>query len=227
MRSFEWRTRIWNSLLFQPATTFRSPCGRLPYIASFYSGNSAPNKALDYLGFCVEGAQRMAMLIDDLLAYCQAGRAEGNSTHLVDVNAVLENVTKTLAMAIAETGAVITTFPMPTVYADEVPLTQVFQNLVSNAIKYRGDKVPAIAIRATRDDSSWLFAVEDNGIGIEPEFRSQIFGIFKRLHDRAAYPGTGIGLAICQKIVERFGGRIWVESQPDRGSTFFFTLPQR
>jgi signal transduction histidine kinase len=188
-------------------------------------GAELEDKALDYLGFCVEGAQRMAMLIDDLLAYCQAGRAESNSTQLVDVNAVLENVTKTLGMAIAETGAVLTISPMPRVYTEEVPLTQVFQNLVSNAIKYRSDKAPAIAIRATRDDSSWLFAVEDNGIGIEPEFRSQIFGIFKRLHDRAAYPGTGIGLAICQKIVERFGGRIWVESQPGRGSTFFFTLP--
>ncbi len=188
-------------------------------------GAKLEERALDYLGFCVEGAQRMAMLINDLLAYCQAGRAEVKAADLVDVNAVIENVRKNLARAIEENGAAITASALPEVYGDEVPLTQVFQNLVSNAVKYRGVKAPEIAIRAKRDGAWWLFAVEDNGIGIEAEYRSQIFGLFKRLHDREAYPGTGIGLAICQKIVERFGGRIWVESEPGRGSTFFFTLP--
>jgi signal transduction histidine kinase len=107
-----------------------------------------------------------------------------------------------------------------------VPLTQLFQNLISNALKYRSSRTPEIGVFAAQDGAYWRFGVQDNGIGIPAEFRTQIFGIFKRLHDRRAYPGTGIGLAICQKIVERYGGRIWVESEVGRGSTFLFTLPR-
>ena len=112
------------------------------------------------------------------------------------------------------------------VRGDSVPLVHLFQNLVSNALKYRSDRKPLVRIDAAEADEQWCFSVEDNGIGIAREFQTQIFGIFKRLHDRTKYPGTGIGLAICQKIVERHGGRIWVESEPGRGSTFFFTLPR-
>jgi light-regulated signal transduction histidine kinase (bacteriophytochrome) len=188
-------------------------------------GSKLEEKAIQYLAYCVEGAQRMEMLVRDLLAYSQAGRSEASLAAAIDLNEVIESVRKNLAAAIEETGAVITASPLPKISGDAVPLTQLFQNLVANAIKYRSETVPEIAIRATRDGSFWLFSVRDNGIGIEPEFRRQIFGIFKRLHDRAAYPGTGIGLAICQKIVERYGGRIWVESEPGRGSAFLFTLP--
>jgi signal transduction histidine kinase len=181
--------------------------------------------ALDYLGFCVEGAQRMQMLISDLLAYAQAGKSTLDASDLVDVNQVLENVKKNLATSIEETAALLSIEPLPGVYGDSVPLTHLFQNLISNALKYRADRPPRVSVSAARDGAFWRFAVEDNGIGIPGEFRTQIFGIFKRLHDRKLYPGTGIGLAICQKIVERYGGRIWVESELGQGSTFYFTLP--
>jgi PAS domain S-box-containing protein len=188
-------------------------------------GPQLEGDALDYLAFCVEGAQRMQMLISDLLAYSQAGKSSLDSTGLADVNQVMENVKKNLATSIQETGAVLTIAPLPIVHGDPVPLTHLLQNLISNALKYRANRSPRVSVSAVRDGSFWRFAVEDNGIGIPAEFQTQIFGIFKRLHDRKAYPGTGIGLAICQKIVERLGGRIWVESELDQGSTFFFTLP--
>jgi signal transduction histidine kinase/FixJ family two-component response regulator len=188
-------------------------------------GSKLDARAKEYLDFCVEGAHRMGMLISDLLAYSQAGRAEEESADLVDPNEFLEAVRKNLATAIVETRATVTNSRLPRVYGNAVPLTHLFQNLISNALKYRSDRAPEIMITAVQDGSYWRFAVQDNGIGIPAEFRTQIFGIFKRLHDRASYPGTGIGLAICQKIVERYGGRIWAESEIDRGSTFFFTLP--
>jgi light-regulated signal transduction histidine kinase (bacteriophytochrome) len=131
-----------------------------------------------------------------------------------------------LQTALAETGGVLCCGRMPTVTVQEVQLIQLFQNLLSNAIKYRHpERKPAIEVTANRQHDSWQISVRDNGIGISPEYQAQIFGLFKRLHDRRQYPGTGIGLAICQKIVERYGGRIWVESQLDQGSTFRFTLP--
>jgi light-regulated signal transduction histidine kinase (bacteriophytochrome) len=182
-------------------------------------------KALDYLGYCVEGAHRMQSLIGGLLAYSQAGQAGVESESLVDANKVMEDVRKNLAASIEETGAVVNVSALPSVYGDAIPLTQLLQNLVSNALKYHGSRTPEVAVSAAPDGNFWRFAVQDNGIGIPAEFRTQIFGIFKRLHDRQTYPGTGIGLAICQKIVERHGGRIWVESEEGRGSTFFFTLP--
>jgi len=116
-------------------------------------------------------------------------------------------------------------FPLPVFLGDAVPFTHLFQNLVSNALKYRSDRPPRVVISAKQQDDSWLFAFQDNGIGIPKEFQTQIFGLFKRLHNKNDYPGTGIGLAICQKVVERYGGRIWVESEVGQGSTFFFTLP--
>jgi PAS domain S-box-containing protein len=182
-------------------------------------------KALEYLSYCVEGAHRMEMLISDLLAYSQATRGADSTSELVEMNEVVEAVKKNLATTISETGAVISAAGLPVVQGDQVPLMHVFQNLVSNALKYRSQELPRVTITAARDNALWRFAVEDNGIGIEREFHEQIFGIFKRLHDRKQYPGTGMGLAICQKIVERYGGRIWVESEPGKGSTFFFTVP--
>ena len=181
-------------------------------------------KSAQYLAYCMDGAHRMEMLISGLLAYAQASRASGSASRRVNVGEVIETVRKNLATAIAETGAEITVADLPPVCADTTPLVHLFQNLISNSLKYRGTQKPRVAIQAQREGVMWRFSVSDNGIGIPLEFHAQVFGMFKRLHDRSEYPGTGIGLAICQKIVERFGGRIWVESEPGRGSTFLFTL---
>jgi signal transduction histidine kinase len=183
------------------------------------------SQASEYLGFCIEGAQRMEMLISDLLAYSQSTRSFDSPPQRVDTNDVLETVKKNLATRIQETGAVISAGDLPVVYGDSVPVMHVFQNLVSNALKYRGEAPPLVSVSAEKLPGFWRFAVRDNGIGIAKQFHEQIFGIFKRLHPRNEYPGTGIGLAICQKVVERYGGRIWVESEEGHGSTFFFTLP--
>jgi PAS domain S-box-containing protein len=183
-------------------------------------------KASAYLAYCVEGAHRMELLVSDLLAYCQAARKSDSPLEFVSIEEVIETVKKNLATTIEESGAEIITSGMPVVRGNAVPLVHLFQNLVSNALKYRSKRRPRVKITATEEVCNWCFSVEDNGIGIAKEFQTQIFGIFKRLHDRTEYPGTGIGLAICQKIVERQGGRIWVESELGRGSTFFFTLPR-
>ena len=130
-----------------------------------------------------------------------------------------------LRLAIAESQAIITHEPLPTVQADETQLLQLFQNLISNALKFRAGQPPQVHISAQPNDQGWLFSVQDNGIGLEAQYAERIFVIFQRLHTREDYPGTGIGLAICKRIVERHGGCIWVESQPGQGATFYFTLP--
>jgi PAS domain S-box-containing protein len=183
-------------------------------------------KGLEYLAFCIEGAHRMELLISDLLAYSQATTSAEAPSQLVDTNQVLIEVQKNLATTIRESGAVVSGSDLPVLLADGVPITHLFQNLVSNAIKYRSKQPPRIVVSAQNRGDVSLFAVQDNGIGIPKEFQNQIFGIFKRLHNKKDYPGTGIGLAICQKIVERYGGRIWVESEVGQGSTFYFTLPR-
>jgi light-regulated signal transduction histidine kinase (bacteriophytochrome) len=182
-------------------------------------------KASQYLNYCVEGAKRMELLIRDLLAYSQAGRVPDSPSDTVNIREVIEIVKKNLATTIEETQAEISTPLLPVVRGDSVPLVHLFQNLLSNALKYRSQRKPQIRIAARKDGNLWRFTVEDNGIGIPKEFHTQVFGMFKRLHDRAEYPGTGIGLAICQKIVEKHGGKIWVESELGRGSMFSFTLP--
>ncbi len=181
------------------------------------------SEADQFIQFITSGAHRMEMLLKDLLAYSQAGSSEG-PTQPVDCTLVLEQVLFNLKTAIAENEAKITWEGLPVVEAHEFRLMQLFQNLVGNAIKYRRAEPPRIHISAEARESDWLFTVEDNGIGIRPEYAQQVFGIFKRLHGHT-YPGTGIGLAICQRIVERYGGRIWVESTPEVGSKFCFTLP--
>jgi light-regulated signal transduction histidine kinase (bacteriophytochrome) len=138
---------------------------------------------------------------------------------------MLERVTRSLEVAIAESGAAITHDPLPTVVGDPVGLGQLLQNLVGNAVKFHGEESPEIHISAQRQERAWLFAVRDNGIGIAPEYQDRIFVLFQRLHGRDEYTGTGIGLAICKKIVERHGGNLWVESTPGGGSTFLFTIP--
>jgi signal transduction histidine kinase len=189
-----------------------------------YAG-SLDGKAAEYLGYCVEGAQRMESLIRDLLAYSQAARTSDSPTERVDLNEVVEAAKKNLETTIRETGAVIASTPLPSIRADRVPISHVMQNLLSNALKYRSAAPPLVEISAEPGEGFWRLAIRDNGIGIPQRFHEQIFGIFKRLHDRNEYPGTGVGLAICQKVIERYGGRIWVESEEGSGSTFFFTLP--
>jgi hypothetical protein len=172
----------------------------------------------------VEGASRMQSFIQDLLSYSRVG-TRGQSFEAVDCAAVLESALASLSVSIRESGAVITHGPLPKIAADRTQLTQVIQNLVSNALKFRGQHPPKVHIDAEQDNGAWRFAVCDNGIGIEPRYVERIFGIFQRLHTRREYPGTGIGLAICKRIVERHGGRIWVSSEPGQGATFFFTIP--
>jgi len=167
---------------------------------------------------------RMDNLTHDLLAYSRVG-TRGQPLQPVDCEYVLEQALANLQVAIEESGAKVTHDPLPTVQADPSQLGQVFQNLIGNALKFRREEAPQVHIGAERNGTHWRFFVRDNGIGIEPQYAERIFVIFQRLHSRQKYEGTGIGLAICKRIVERHGGRIWVESEPGKGSTFFFTLP--
>jgi PAS domain S-box-containing protein len=185
-----------------------------------------------FIAYAVDGVTRMQQLINDLLAYSRV-RTKGKEFEPTDCEAVLEAVLANLQAAIEESGAVITHDPLPVVMADAWQMTQLFQNLIGNAIKFRGDEPPCIHVSDERRGNRVpaervvLFSVRDNGIGIEPEYAERIFLIFQRLHSRSKYPGTGIGLAICKRIVERHGGRIWVESPPGRGSIFCFTIPDK
>jgi two-component system, chemotaxis family, sensor kinase Cph1 len=182
--------------------------------------------ANEFIDYIVDGAARMQRLINDLLSYSRVG-SRGKDFAPTDCAAVLRTVCANLRAAIEESGAVVITDSLPTVMADETQLVQLFQNLLGNAIKFRGDKPVLICVGAERRGNDWLFQLRDNGIGIEPQYVERIFLIFQRLHSRSQYPGTGIGLAIAKKIVERHAGRIWVESKPGKGSTFYFILPAR
>jgi signal transduction histidine kinase len=177
-----------------------------------------------FIGYAREGAVRMQVLIQDLLAFSRVGRKEKPFTS-VDCNAVMRDVLVVLAQTITESGATVTFSSLPEVWADNTQMVQVFQNLIGNAIKFRGKEPSVVSVQAERRNQEWLFSVADNGIGIAPENAEQIFAVFQRLHSRSEYPGNGIGLAICKKIVERYGGKIWVESQSGCGSTFKFTMP--
>ena len=181
-------------------------------------------KAESYMEYIVDGATRMRSLINGLLSYSRIMRS-GRELAEVDCSAIVSRVLRDMEMVIRDSNAKIICGPLPVIKADLIQLGQLFQNLIGNAIKYRGSAPLRIEINALRQSNGWLFSVVDNGIGIAPEFFERIFAIFQRLHTRAEYPGTGMGLAICQKIVERHGGEIWVESKAGRGSTFFFTIP--
>ena len=174
----------------------------------------------------VEGGLRMQGLINDLLAYSRV-ETLGKTLQVVDVERVVDDALRNLRVAIGENDAAITRDPLPPLRADQVQLTQVFQNLIANAIRFRSDAPPQIHVGAEPQDDGWRFSVTDNGIGIDMKHAERIFVIFQRLHSRRAYAGTGIGLAICKRIIERHGGRIWVESALGKGSTFYFTLPNR
>jgi PAS domain S-box-containing protein len=179
----------------------------------------------EFIGFAVDGASRMQQLIQDLLSYSRLtirGKALQFTESGAACNAALEN----LRESIKNSNAEVNVGPLPTVLADATQLAQLFQNLIGNAIKYRNKRRPEIRVSARPNGNEWVFSVQDNGIGIEPQYFERVFQMFQRLHTRKDYSGTGIGLAICRKIAERHGGRIWVESHPGKGSTFLFTIPQ-
>lgn len=174
--------------------------------------------------FCVDAARRMDGLIHDLLVYMRATSAD-ETIEPVPVDSAIASALLNLQTAIDESSAKITCDAMPVVRMARVHVHQIFQNLIGNALKYRGSAPPTIHVGARRDGADWIFSVRDNGIGIEPRYQSQVFGLFKRLDADARQSGSGIGLALCKKLVERYGGRIWVESEPGKGSVFSFTLP--
>jgi light-regulated signal transduction histidine kinase (bacteriophytochrome) len=192
-------------------------------LGSEYAGKLG-EEADKFISYSVEGAHRIEDLLKALLAYWEVAEREREISASIDCGAVLAKALLNLQAAIAESGALVTHDPLPTVVAEEILLMQLFQNLISNSIKYRSEETPRIHVSAERVAEGWLFAVRDNGIGIDPQDADRVFGLFKRLHG-SEIPGTGIGLAICKKVVERLGGRIWVESEPGRGATFMFTIP--
>jgi signal transduction histidine kinase len=178
----------------------------------------------DFIGYAADGVERMKNLINDLLVYSRVS-THGRDFKSTDCEAVLEATLANLQVAIEESGTVVTHHPLPTVMADDLQLIQLFQNLIANAIKFHSEDPPRVHISVEEEGEKWVFSVQDNGIGIDPEHADRIFEIFQHLHSREDYPGTGVGLAICKKIVERHGGRIWVDSEPGNGSTFRFTMP--
>jgi PAS domain S-box-containing protein len=182
-------------------------------------------KANKFIHYAVDGAARMQALIRDLLAFSRVEtRAQGFKA--VDAHSALGVAIANLKAMIDETATLVTTEDLPSILADESQLTQVFQNLISNGIKFRKPSAtPNIHVSAKRLEGQWRFAVQDNGIGIDTKYKDRVFVVFQRLHTRHEYPGTGIGLSMCKRIVDRHGGRIWFESSPGKGSTFYFTLP--
>ena len=206
------------------AEPIRAISGPVSLLARRYGGQ-LDERADEYIGFAVDGCRRMQALIEDLLQYSRVGRVEGRRER-VDCNRVVATVLTGLSRTVAETETQITVDDLPVVSGEPSQLGQVFQNLISNALKFRAPGVtPRVYVRAERIGSEWRFSVTDNGIGIESRHQDRVFGMFKRLHPRDAYPGTGIGLAICKKIVENHGGRIGIDSAPGGGCRFWFALP--
>jgi light-regulated signal transduction histidine kinase (bacteriophytochrome) len=180
--------------------------------------------AHEFMNYVVDGAARMKQLIEDLLAYSRVG-TRGKEFRPIEVEAAVKKALTNLRSAIEEASAAVTWDPLPVIEADDTQLAQLFQNLIGNAIKYHDAGVPEVHVSAALDgDARWMFSVRDNGLGIDPQYFEKIFGMFQRLHNRDEFAGTGIGLAICKKIVERHGGEITVASQPGMGSTFSFSL---
>ena len=192
-------------------------------LAKRYEGK-LDSDADEFIAFIVDGTTRMHRLINDLLGYARLG-SRGAEFAAVDCEEILADAVSNLGSAIEESGAKLTHDPLPTVMADKDQLSRLFQNLLGNAIKFHAVDPPVVHVSARRNENEWLFSVQDNGIGIDPEFFERIFLIFQRLHGRNEYSGTGVGLAICRKIVERHGGKIWIKSQAGKGSTFYFTMP--
>jgi PAS domain S-box-containing protein len=194
-------------------------------LARRYKGE-LDSDADEFIAYATDGANRMQRLINDLLVYSRVS-TRGKEFELADCTHALGQAIANLQKVILENGAVVTNDDMPRVKADETQLIQLFQNLIDNAIKFHSEEPPRIHVAARKEGKEWLFSVQDNGIGIDPQYNERIFVIFQRLHEKDKYPGTGIGLAICKRIVERHRGRIWVESTPEKGSTFLFTIPEK
>jgi PAS domain S-box-containing protein len=195
-------------------------------LAKRYKGR-LDSDADEFIAFAVDGCNRMQGLIQDLLAYSRAG-TNGKVFCEVSAEDALQQALTNLRITIEQSGAVVSHDSLPAIKTDETQLTQVFQNLVGNAIKYRSAEAPRVHVSATNNGGNeWIFSLRDNGLGIAPQYFEKIFVLFQRLHGRNEFEGTGIGLAICKKVLERLGGRIWVESQPEKGSTFYFALPER
>jgi light-regulated signal transduction histidine kinase (bacteriophytochrome) len=186
--------------------------------------STSTEEAASWVKFISEGTTRMRDLLTDLLAYAELSSESENSLEPVDLNSVVQQVIENLRVAIDENKACVTAGELPVVPGESAHFLQLFQNLVGNALKYRGEVPPRIEISATRGEEGWRISVSDNGIGIDSKYHTRIFGVFMRLHG-TSIPGTGIGLATCQRVVERYGGRIWVKSERDRGATFHFTIP--
>ena len=203
----------------------RSVSGMVQLLARGYEGQLGDDADM-YISHAVEASKRMQELIDDLLEYSQIGHGELR-LESTDCSALLDAVTETLSGSIEQTGADVLVDALPTVWANPRQLQRVFQNLISNALKFRGESHARIRVAAVRGDGAWRFSVTDNGIGIESRYARRVFEVFKRLHTRDAYPGTGIGLSICKRIVERHGGKIWVERADEGGSSFQFTIPDK
>jgi PAS domain S-box-containing protein len=197
--------------------------GFVKLLARRYKGK-LDAKADEFVEYIVNGIQRMQELIKDLLEYSQVGAKE-KKFKSADCSFLVDKAVSNLKAIIEESSAVVTHDRLPTIMADTSQMISLFQNLIDNAIKFRGEEAPRIHISAERKGDEWVFSIQDNGIGIDPKDSERIFGMFQRLHGSTDYPGTGIGLAICKKIVEQHGGRIWVESETGKGSTFYFTMP--
>ncbi|MGB2695604.1 MAG: ATP-binding protein [Dehalococcoidia bacterium] len=180
--------------------------------------------AREFIRYAVDGCGRMHTLINDLLTYARVG-TRGKPLEATDCEAVLTDALSDLQRSIEDAQATITHDQLPSIPGDRAQLRQVFINLIGNAVKFRGNKAPRIHVSAEQQEGNWLFCVRDGGIGIAPEYHDRVFVIFQRLHGRDEYAGTGIGLAVCKKIIERHGGNLWVESQLGKGCTFYFTLP--
>jgi PAS domain S-box-containing protein len=193
-------------------------------LAKRYRDQIGPD-ANEFIGYITENAARMETLIRDLLDFSQLDSRGADHFVRASCDSALDDALENLQMRIQESGAIVTRAPLPTVMGDAVQLTRLFQNLIINSIRYRSAETPRIDISAERRGNDWQIAVRDNGIGIEPKYAEKVFGIFRRLHTRAERAGSGMGLAICKKVVTRHGGRIWVESQIDEGATFLFTIP--
>jgi signal transduction histidine kinase len=187
-------------------------------------GGQLDERADQYIEFAVDGAKRMQTLINDLLTFSRVGRS-GNALEPVNLNLVLAEAEASLSSALDESGATVTADELPNVSGERTLLVSLFQNLIGNAVKFRGEQQPVVNITVTRQDEKWQFSCADNGIGVEQEYAERIFVIFQRLHTKEAYPGTGIGLAMCRKIVEYHGGRMWLDLEHTPGAEFHFTLP--
>jgi signal transduction histidine kinase len=196
----------------------------LELLVKKYDGQMLDATAKEYIHFAIDGADRMQQMINDLLAYSRVG-TQGKMFEMVEMDDVLDTALTDLKPAIAESRPSVTREPLPVIIADKTQMLMLMENLLSNAIKFRGEEPPQIHIAARGTGTEWTFSVQDHGIGIDRKYQDRLFHMFQRLHTREEYPGTGIGLAIAKRIVERHGGRIWFESEPGKGTTFFFTIP--